>query len=171
MLACDVLWTVLLWDPPSFLRLFTSCCPLINTVLSLLLRLKSPCVWPPSKPISAVTAGLFLLPSWLFKTQKFKQLFCWILMQFYGCRYIYSDRTPFEKLPDGYFCPGNRHHSMNWTPFSPFFPDAIFQICTCMVLTYDIHLNLNLTLLLFHGSQNWFFSYPSFSFDFRSSSI
>lgn len=59
MLACDVLWTVLLWDPPSFLRLFTSCCPLINTVLSLLLRLKSPCVWPPSKPISAVTADIF----------------------------------------------------------------------------------------------------------------
>lgn len=23
-----------------------------------------------------------------------------------GCRYIYSDRTPFEKLPDNYFCPG-----------------------------------------------------------------
>ncbi|EPS58598.1 hypothetical protein M569_16217, partial [Genlisea aurea] len=21
------------------------------------------------------------------------------------CRYIYSDRTPFEKLPDKYFCP------------------------------------------------------------------
>lgn len=22
------------------------------------------------------------------------------------CRYIYSDRTPFDKLPDKYFCPG-----------------------------------------------------------------
>lgn len=29
-----------------------------------------------------------------------------IILQFYWCRYIYNDRTPFEKLSDKYFCPG-----------------------------------------------------------------
>lgn len=29
-----------------------------------------------------------------------------LIFYFLWCRYIYNDRTPFEKLPDGYFCPG-----------------------------------------------------------------
>lgn len=36
------------------------------------------------------------------------------------CRYIYNDRTPFEKLPDNYFCPGNLLLSS-----STFFPNLI----------------------------------------------
>ncbi|CAL2260912.1 unnamed protein product [Prunus armeniaca] len=48
------------------------------------------------------------------------------------CGYIYNDRTPFEKLPDKYFCPGNLlrltygiYFTIKFTAFKPLY----VQIC------------------------------------------
>lgn len=106
MLASDAQLIVSLWNHLSFLHLSISCCLLIMCSFLLLLLQDIPCVSPLSRLTYVVIVGnvsssfSFLLNNLLWVGILMRLFYVWT------CRYIYNDRTPFEKLADSYFCPG-----------------------------------------------------------------
>ncbi|KAL1068769.1 hypothetical protein V6Z11_D12G220200 [Gossypium hirsutum] len=92
MLACGHPSIVLLRNHLSFLHRSISCFPLPTSAVQLILlhlHQSFPCVWPPSKLIFAVIAG------------------------------IYNERTPFEKVSDSYFCPVCGAPKRRFKPYQP----------------------------------------------------
>ena len=116
MLVCEDHPIVLLSSHPSSLRRLTSCFFLIWRRLLLLLHgPDSPCVSLPSNPIFVAIAGI------LSSSFNLDLNVIWIIIwQFCWCRYIYNDRTPFEKLTDKYFCPGKSFSPLLYFNLFPF---------------------------------------------------
>ncbi|KAL7161972.1 hypothetical protein ACSBR2_042447 [Camellia fascicularis] len=89
-------------------------------------------LFPQQAPVSAAAAGA---PKFSMRVASKQAYIC------RDCGYIYNDRTPFEKVPDSYFCPGicvcvcvlfsSSIHESNLVVFSIFIPISVYVQSLC----------------------------------------